>query len=487
MTASARPIQEPPARTGEGSRFWLVVATLVTAEMTSAMSTSMISVALAHLYGLYGDPVRVTWLITIYGLTSAATAAICSRLGDLYGRRRMLIIMLLVAAAGSLISAYGRDLNVVIAGRALQGCAMAVLPLAFGILRETARDKRQLDVGVGILGGTYSFSTGVSVVLGGVIIDRANWQDIFLVSAVVAMIALVMAWKILAKDRPRPAQGPLDLVGGIGVVFPIAALLLGLNNIKLQGWGAPLTLSLFAGGVVGLVAWTLYELRQKNPMIDVRLLKVPQIVIVNLVICFTSMGPLIYPQVLMPLLQQPVWTGVGMGITATMAGLIKLPTNVTSGATAIASGYLAQRYTFRPIIILATGATFFAWVLLTLEHNSIWLLVAAAVLVLAPAGTILFGCAPSLIIEATPEDRTSEATGLSSVLRALAMAVGSQVIAVTLSTSLVSNGAGAKFPDQKAYFATFAVVTGFALASFLFSLLIPRPRAALQLEPAPAT
>ena len=459
------------------SRFWMVLAVLVIAELTCALETSMISVALAHLYGLYGDPVRVTWLITAYSLTAAGTVAICSRLGDLYGRRRMLMVMLVLAATGSLTSAFASDLNVIIFGRALQGASMAILPLAFGILREMAADKRQLNIGVGVLGGTYSFSTGTGIVLAGVIVDRAEWQDMFLLSAGVAIVALGLVWRTLAKDRPRTgARGRADFIGGVGIVFPITALLLGLNSGKAEGWDSALTWSLIVGGLITLAVWATYELRHPNPMIDLRLLAVRQIAIVNLLICVFTMGPLIYPQVLLPLLQQPLWTGVGLGISATLAGLVKAPTNITAGVAAISSGYLAQKLTFRPIIILATMANLLAWLILIARHDSIWLLVGVAVLLIAPAGTIIFGCAPSLIIEAAPEDRTSEATGMTSVLRSIAMAVGSQMLALTLASSQVINAEGVKYPDEQAYLATFIAVAACSVAALICALLIPGGR-----------
>jgi|KBSSwiStaDraftv2_1062776.scaffolds.fasta_scaffold20526_5 MFS family permease len=484
MTASATPATPPPARSGEGAHFWIVLASLVAAELTCALEGNMVTVALSKLYGLYGDPLHVTWLITAYALTSAATAAICSRLGDLYGRRKLLMIMLMFAAVGSLISAFGTSLNVIILGRAIQGASMAVLPLAFGILRETARNDRQLNIGVGVLGGTFSFSTGLGILLGGVIIDHLPWQNIFLASAGVAIGSLLLVWRVLAKDRPRKVTERLDLVGGVGFVFPITALLLSLNSGKAWGWDSPITWSLLIGGVAGLALWVVYELRVKNPLIDLRLFRTPQIAIANLVICSTAMGPMIYPQVLMPLLQQPVWTGVGLGITATMAGVIKLPTNLTSGVGAIVSGYVAQRFTMRRIVILAAAANLVAFVILMRWHDSVWYLVLAAVLLIAPAGTIMFGCAPGLIIDASPEDRTSVATGMTSVLRAIAQGVGSQLIALCLATSAVVNAAGAQFPDEQAYLTTFVYVAGCCAVSLLFAVMIPRPKPAVALTPA---
>ena len=472
MTADSSSAEQSGGTPRISGRFWVVLATLVIAELTCALETNMIIVALAKLYGLYGDPLHVQWLITAYALTSAATAAICGRLGDLYGRRTMLLVMLGFAAVGSLIALFGTRLDVIIVGRAIQGASMAVLPLAFGILRESAKNSYELNVGVGILGGTYSFSTGIGILLGGVIVDHAPWQYIFLASAGVAVLAIALVWRVLPRDKPRPASGPIDWVGGLSFVFPITALLLSLNAGKAQGWDSPLVWALLLGGVAGLALWAAYELRRKDPMIDIRLLGVRQIV--NLVICVTAMGPLIYTIVLMPLLQQPLWTGVGFGISATLAGLLKLPTNLASGTAAISSGYLARRYTMRPIVILATVANLLAWVLLIFFNDSVWYLVLAAVLLISPAGTIMFGVAPALIIEASPEDRTSVATGMTSVLRSIAQAVGAQLIALCLASSTIANDAGQQYPDGQAYLLTFIYIAACCMASMLLALFIPR-------------
>src|SRR6185295_1748129 len=110
------------------------------------------------------------------------------------------------------------------------------------------------------------------------------------------------------------------------------------------------------------------------------------------------MGPLSYPQVILPLLQQPTWTGIGLGISATMAGVLKLPTNLTSGIAGIGSGLLARKYSLRPAIIAATVANFVAFASLIFFHHSLWFVLAVCILMVSPGVTIMFSCAPGLII-----------------------------------------------------------------------------------------
>jgi MFS family permease len=466
-----------------GPSYRTILTVLIIAEFATALESTMIYVALAKLYGIYGDPAHVSWLVTAGMLSSAATAAICSRLGDLFGRRKLLILLLLIAMIGSGVSALASDLNVIIFGRVLQGVSLAILPLAFGILRENAKDDGELNFGIGILGGTYSVSVGVAIVLGGVIVDHAGWQHIFTASACAAAVALILAVRFIPTTVTRARPGKIDLLGLLFTV-PVCALLLALTLAQTRGWTSPVTLGLLIGGVVALALWVAHELRHPDPLIDLRLLAHPTIAIVNATIFFAALAPMLYPLVVMPLLQQPSWTGIGLGLTATMAGLLKLPTNLTAAISGFAAGFVARRHSMRPAIVASAIAYLVAFGGIILVHNSVIFVISMCFLLIAPAGTIMFACAPALIIEAAPPERTSEAAGLSSVLRAIAFAVGSQLIAFCLSTSSIVNGAGAKFPDEHAYIVTFIVVEVCCLASLLFALIIPRRKQAVISAPA---
>src|SRR5690606_3615577 len=223
--------------------------------------------------------------------------------------------------------------------------------------------------------------------------------------------------------------------------------------------------------------WLRHELRQTNPLIDVRLLRNRQIAMVNLTLFVSMLGPSLYPQILLPMIQQPVWTGIGLGVTATLAGILKLPTNLTSGTAAIAAGFVARRFGMRGVVVVSTFVVLSAWLMLIVEHQALWFVMVMMVILLAPSLTILYGCAPALIIEASPRDRTSEATGLTQVLRAIGMSIGTQVIALGLASSFVTDASGTRFPGPQAYLTVFWIFAGLSLIMVLCSLAIPRRRA----------
>jgi MFS family permease len=465
--------QTAAERAHGGMPFKTLLALIIAGEFASALSGSMLYNALGKLFAIYGDPVHVGWLFTSFALASAGSAVLISRLGDLYGRARMFKLMLLTLLIGSTISALATDLDVIIVGRAIQGLAVAILPLGFGLLREHVHDSRDLNLGVGLLGGTYSLSTGIGFIISGFVIDNLGWQHIFTVGAIAAALALVLTVWLLPESAQSARTGKIDFVGAL-VVIPIVALLLTFNIAKAHGWSDPRTVGLIVFATAVLAAWAVYELRHPDPLVDLRLLANPTIAMVNGAIFFMSMGPVTYTQVVMPLIQQPVWTGVGFGISATIAGLVKLPTNLTSGLAAFAAGLLARRYSMRPAVILATVANFLAFVTLTLYHGSLVFVLAVCILLISPAATIMFACAPGMIMQSAPPERTSEVTGLSSVMRALAQAIGAQMISVTLASSAATNATGTSYPDAHAYMMTFAFLAAVSLLSMAIALFIPR-------------
>lgn len=454
------------------SFFWLVIA-LGLAELTCSLESGMIYVVISPLHREY-DPALVGWLITAFTLMSAVSAALCGRLGDLFGRRRVMVAMLCVALAGSLLSAVSPNIYLVIAGRALQGASTAILPLAFGILRENCTPA-QTTKGVAIMGGVYSVGSGLGLVLGGFIIDNFPWHWIFACSALASLIALVFALRFIPKSPIRFDGGKLDVMGGVLFAPGIALILLGMTFAASSSWLDPLPVSMVVGGFVIMSVWVRHELRQTNPLIDVRLLKDPRIMFANLCMFFTAVGPMLFPIIVMPLLQQPVWTGVGFGVAATFAALIKLPANVSSGLAVVLAGQLSTRFGTRPVLAVSAGFLALGWFSMILFKGSLIFVAVAMLVCLAPAVAVLFSMIPRLVMAAAPDDRTSEATGLTQVVRAVGQATASQVLAFLLATSVVTApGMAGAFPDATGFSRTFIYMGGFAVLAMITLLALGR-------------
>lgn len=446
---------------------------MIVAELTSAFEASMIYAALATLFKVYGDPVGVGWLVTGFLLVSAGAAAVVGRLGDMYGRSRLLIAMLILALIGSLISAFTTSLGWVIAGRAMQGAAAAILPLCYGLVRERVPQEK-VPLCIGIVAGTATLGAALGYLVGGVIVDHLPWHSLFLCSAALAAFGTVLCWWLLEPSKPSAEAGELDVVGGLLFVPAITGILYAITQAKTWGWGDARTLSLLGTGGAVLVFWVWHELRHKNPLIDVRLLANRQIALANLAFGCAAFGVFQSQMIILPLMQQPEWTLVGLGVTASFAGALKGGATLLGTVGGPWAGHMAGHRGGRHALLVGSGLLTVVWAVTAAWHSNLWFVAAAGVLATVGMG-VIYGAVPNLVVEATPKHRVSEATGLSSVVRAIFGALGAQAIAMILASSTVSDPAQGPgvFPTAEAYAAALTMVAVASALCLLLAFLLP--------------
>jgi MFS family permease len=454
---------------------WKLLAVLLAAEFTSTFELSMLFSGMKALIEVFKSPVRVGWLFTSFLLVSSAAAAICGRLGDLYGRRRLLLVVLALAAIGSAISATGSSLEQVIIGRGLQGFAGAILPLCYGLLREQLPSKN-IAYATGILAASIVVAAAAGLLTGGALVQHFAWNSLFIVSGAMAAISFLLCWAILPPSRPQPPQGPIDLLGGLLFAPGICMLLIAVSYGADWGWANPRsTLPLLFGGLLVLVLWGWHELRTANPLIDLRLLARPRVALANVAMCGYSLG--VQGQVLFLLLQQPVATGVGFGIKPAMAGLIAIPAQFMGLVAAQPIASASSRFGSQPILIVSglilTMAMAAQLASLLLPHY-LWL--ALSLGLVAVGSVAMFAAVPNIIIANVPPDRTSEATGVMQVNRSIVQAVSAQIAATLLATGAVFDpvtGAG-PFPSYSAYLLTIGVATILSLSTLFAALFLSK-------------
>jgi len=250
-------------------------------------------------------------------------------------------------------------------------------------------------------------------------------------------------------------------------------MLFGLVEGASDGWTGS-TIALIVGGLALMAGWAWYELRHPNPLIDIRLLGRRQVRLANLNILAISLGPLLGPAIYLPFLQQPAWTGIGFGITATMAAIVKIPANILASVAALGSGALTKRIPVRTLMIISAAASIAGWAGLATLSGYFWPSVIMIVLLIVPSGSVLLVLTPQLVMDAVPEERTSEATGLTQVVRAFGKAVGLQIIALGLASAQVARPDGTTFPGSSAYLIVFAVCALLRLWSRFLMMRLPR-------------
>lgn len=471
------------------SSYWNIIIALLIAEIAAIFETTMIFAALPTLIREFGDPVTAGWLVTSHSLIGTSAALMAGRLGDIYGRKQVLLIMLAIAVVGSVMSAISSNFLLIILGRALQGCATALIPLSIGILREALPSDR-VPVAIGLMTTGMGAGTAAGLVLGGWIIDHYPWHTLFIVSSVMLAVAWVAIKLMIPARAGHPPRNPIDWIEGILPVPGITSVLLGISLSNTMGWLNSSVIGLIVLGLAIIAYWARRSLRADEPFINLRLLARRNVAVMIGIAMLLSMGTLQITIVFSAYTQNPTWTMAGLGLSATVAGLAKLPSNVLSFFAGPFSGWLQQKRGMR-LPVLAAGLLAMVGWLLALAFPTTIVQVVLLLCVISFGTTMLNAAIPNVLVASVPEERTSEAIGAMSVLRGMAQSIGSQVIAVMLAVGAIATAdGGAQIPSPTGFRITMAWIAGLTLAAALLAFLL-RPTVeheepALERQPAAA-
>jgi MFS family permease len=448
-----------------------VTAALFLTMSAATFESAMLFAALPKLIREFGDPVTAGWLVTIHSLIGAAIVIVVGRLGDIYGRRGVLLVLLLIAIAGSVLSAVTSSFAIVLIGRAMQGASVPVLPLTIGIVRESMPANR-VPVVIGIMGTAQGVGVAVGLILGGAIVDHWNWHWLFAASAVL-LAASWLAVRLLVPARPGvPPSKPINWLQGVLPVPGIILLLLGISFSKQLGWLDPRIWGAIFLGLAIVALWARRSLREHEPFIDLRLLATRNVAIANVISALLAISTMQMIFLFSNYAQSPAWTMVGLGLSATAAGLINLPSNVVAFLGGPLSGWLTQKRGISAPLLIGGGIAAAGW-LWGLMLPTSFVEVIFAVCIVSFGTAMLNSAIPNVIVASVPDERTGEAIGSLSVIRGMASSLGVQFIAVLLTTeAIVSPDGVASMPSATGYRVTMAWIIALTVISALIALLL---------------
>jgi EmrB/QacA subfamily drug resistance transporter len=470
-------VSEPPPR----QHYGITLAVLAVAALAYALLQTMVAPALPAIQReLDASTTSVTWVLTVYLLTASVATPILGRLGDMFGKERMLVVVLLLFALGSLIAALSHSIALLVAGRAVQGAAGAVFPLAFGIIRDEFPRER-VATGIGLISATFGIGGGAGLALSGVIVDHLSYEWIFWFGLIVVGIAIV-ATHLFVPESPVKSPAKVDWAGAGLLSGGLVSLLLAVSEGNRWGWGSPEILGLFALAVVLLVAWVRFEMRHPEPLVDVDLLRLRGVWTTNLtgfLIGFGMFGSFILiPQ----FVQTPEEAGFGFGVGVTGAGLFMVPSAVVMLVAGPLAGMLAGRVGSKVPLLLGTLFAMSSFALLSVAHDREWEMILAVALLGLGIG-LSFASMANLIVEAVPQKQTGEATGMNTIMRTVGGAFGGQIAAAIVADHVV---AATGFPEESGFTTAFVMGTVAVTLAFLAALLIPGRRSR-QAAPASAS
>jgi EmrB/QacA subfamily drug resistance transporter len=458
----------PRTRTAPGLTFTV----LALAAASFSLLQSLINPVLPTIQrDLHTDQSTVTWVLTAWLLSAAIATPLVGRVGDMVGKRRMLVIALFTIAAGNLLAAIAPTIGVLIVARILQGLGGAIFPLAFGIIRDEFPRERVASA-IGAMSAIIAVGGGLGLVLAGPIVGALGWRWLFWIPMVVSALVGILAL-VFVPESPSRTGGRINWVGATLLAGWLVALLLPLSEAHVWGWGSPLVIGLFVLAAALLATWIVMEYRSANPVIDMRMMRLPGVWTVNLVALLFGAGMFSTYAFLPQFTQTPTSTGYGFGATVTESGLLLLPMLVTMAITGFISGPIAPWVSFKLQLALGSAVIAAAGVLFVFAHSTPFAVAATSGLFGLGLG-VAYAAMSSLIVQAVPANQTGAASGMSVNVRTIGGAIGTGVV----STIITSHPGPTGLPLESGYTDGFIVLAAFAIAAALVSIIVPSARRA---------
>ncbi|UQN07985.1 MFS transporter [Deinococcus sp. QL22] len=262
------------AGVSQASRERLILLVLLTASFTLAVDFSILNVALPAIGAEVGFSLEhLQWIATSFALGAAGFTLLFGRVADLYGRRRLFLLGMLLLGISSLVGGLATTPTVLLMARVAQGLATAmVTPAALSLLTTAFPEGPTRARALGLNGALMAAGFTTGAILGGVLADLLSWRWAFFINVAVAVLVLAIAPRILQESRSS-SRPRLDLPGAVAVTLALLAIVYGLTRAGETGWGEPLALVMLGAGALLLVAFWVVEQRTATPLISVTILK----------------------------------------------------------------------------------------------------------------------------------------------------------------------------------------------------------------------
>ncbi|GLI28595.1 MFS transporter [Agromyces rhizosphaerae] len=422
------------------------------------------------------DLAAVSWVLTTFVLVGAASAIVAGRLGDMYGRKRVLIVLLAISLVGSLLTIAFGTFEALLAGRALQGTSAGIIPLLIGITRE-ALPKERVPVTVALLTATATITAGIGILVAGIFVDAGLWLGMFVTAAALCGVCILLTIVVIPRSRSTKSGSRIDWLGAVLFAPAIGAVLLGLTALRGTGFGSPSVWLPIGLGLVVLAAWVAWELRVTDPLVNLRLIATPSMRRMMGVILIAGVAPLSAITILGPVvILSPAEFSVGVGLTATTYGIVSLASSAVTFALTPLAGILARRRGAAASMVVGLSMFLLVYVALALPMGHGSAPVAIAIMMVGTvANAFVISSIYNLIVEVVPAEATSEYTGVGQVARNTSIAVGTAVTATILS---LSTEPGTSVPTEASWtwMSIYVIAVTVAALALSVSILVRRRR-----------
>ncbi|GAA1525972.1 MFS transporter [Nocardioides humi] len=464
-----------PGATGTGTPGspLLTVAVLCLGGLVASLTQTMVIPIQGELGRLlHTSEANASWVVTATLVAGAVAMPISGRLGDLYGKQRVLVVSAALLVLGSLVCALSGTLVPMLAGRLLQGFAMGFIPVGIALLREVT-PPRLTATAMAAMSATLGVGGAIGLPLSAWIVEDFSWHTLFWVSTGLAVV-VALAVVLLVPHVRDATPGRFDTVGAVGLALGLVAVLVAVSKGNEWGWSHGRTLGLLVAGVLVLVAWGSYELRVADPLCGLRVSARRPVLLTNVAAIAIGFGMMAQAIVVPRLLQSPSATGYGLGQSLLETGLWMAPGGLVMMLFSPVSGRLIRVVGARVTLMVGGTVLGLGYLFALFLTDAPWQLMVASCITSAGVG-IGYAAMPTLILESVPLAEAGSAVGVNGLMRSIGTSASAAVMAAILTASTIDLG-GYALPTERAFAICFGVGAAAAFVGVLLAAFVPRPR-----------
>ena len=453
----------------------VVIGALASCGLTVSLMQTLVVPLLPVFPRLLGaSTAAVAWLVTATLVAGAVCAPLLGRLGDMYGKRRMLLLALGLITVGSALGAVAPGIELLIAARVLQGAALGVIPLGISVMRDVLPAER-VGSGIALMSSSLGIGGAIGLPLTGLVAEQASWRWLFAGAAVLCALQMLVVRRIVAES-PIRSGGRFDVPGALGLGSALVCLLLAISRGTDWGWSSGRVLGLLVAAGLLFGVWGRHQLSTETPLVDLRVSARPAVLWTNVASVLIGFAMFAGFLVTTQILQAVPETGYGFGLSLLAAGLVMLPIGGAMTVFSPVSARLSRRFSARVTLVLGAavlgaGNTWLA----TLPASIPQIMLACTVTAVGAA--LSYSAIPLIIMSAVPATETAAANSLNTLMRMLGTSSCSAVFAA-VATGLAIEIDGHPVPAGSAFTVVFLAAAGAAATAMVITAVNRGPVAA---------
>jgi MFS family permease len=478
----------PSSSTKISAKAWKITAILSCVATMVMYAETMLIPAIPDLIKDFGVSYSMSsWILAAYLLTGAVMTPIIGKLSDYYGRKKVLLIVMVIYMVGVSAAGFATDIVFMLTARAIQGIGLSMFPIAFGIVREQF-PREKISIGQGIITSMFASGAVIGLLVGGIIIENYGWQTTFFTIIPIAISLLFIIRRYITVDeqgygyqQQHQAQGKLskkenmsniDIKGALTLAAAVTSFLLILTYMETGTGSEIITYPLIVIGAISFALFIIIERRASHPLIDLKLIMNKAILPANLMIMIIGLLMFMVFQTIPILVRNPQPLGFGEDAIAT--GNVQLPFALVLLVFGASSGFLISKLgTLKPMIVgsVITAASFFS---LLMFHSS-ELGISASLAMLSVGLSLTSVGAMNVIILTTPKQAIGSTLGTTLLMRVVGSSIGPAVAGMFMQAnqSVVGiSGIAQSFPSLASFNMIFLTAGVLAIGSIVLAVLL---------------